>query len=120
MSLSLIHESLARAILIFSLILGIWSLVRALRSLGIDGTTWGIYASGEILFLAQGAIGVLQLLAGARAERGIHILYGIVTALTLPAAYALSRGRDDRRAAWMYAVLGFFLAGIALRAGGTG
>lgn len=120
MGLTLIHTSLARAILIFCLILGTWSLVRALRRQGIDGATWGIFASGEILFLAQGAVGVLQLLAGARPERGIHLLYGVVTALTLPAAYVLSHGRDDRRAAWMYALLGFFLAGIALRARGTG
>ncbi len=120
MSLPLIHAGLARAILVFSLILAGWSLVRALRRQGIDGTTWGIYASGEILFLAQGLIGALQLLAGAEPERGVHLLYGVVTALTLPAAYALSHGRDDRRAAWMYAVLGLFLAGIALRAQGTG
>jgi len=40
--------------------------------------------------------------------------------LTLPAAYALSRGRDDNRAAWTYALLGLFLVGIALRARGTG
>jgi hypothetical protein len=120
MSLTLIHESLARAVLIFSVILAIWSLARALRRLGIDGTTWGIYACGEILFLGQGTVGVLQLLAGARPERGIHILYGAVAVLTLPAAYALSRGRGDRRAAWMYTLLGLFLVGIALRARGTG
>jgi hypothetical protein len=120
LGLLLIHNSLATAVLLFSLIIGGWSLVRAIRRLGVDGNTWGILASGEILFLAQGVVGLLQMLAGERPERGIHILYGVVTALTLPAYYALSRGRDDRRAAWIYALLGFFLAGIALRARGTG
>ena len=120
MTLNQIHAILATATLIFSLIIGGWSLVRALRRQGIDGNTWGILASGEILYLAQGVVGILQLLGGARPERGIHILYGVVTALTLPAAYALSRGRDDNRAAWTYALLGLFLVGIALRARGTG
>lgn len=120
MSLTLVHNSLATAILLFSLIIAGWSLLRALRRLGIDGNTWGVFASGEILFLAQGAVGLLQLLAGDRPARGIHLLYGVVAALTLPAYYALSRGRDDNRAAWIYALLGLFLAGIALRAQGTG
>jgi hypothetical protein len=120
MDLLRIHSGLAAATLVFSAILGGWSLVRAIRRRGIDGSTWGIFASGEILYLAQGLIGVLQLLQGARPERGIHILYGVVAALTLPAAYALTGGRDDNRAAWMYAGLGLFLVGISLRAQVTG
>lgn len=120
MNLTVIHDRLATAILLFSILAGVWALVSALRRRGVDGNLWGILASGELLFLAQGVIGSLQWLSGARPERSVHILYGIVTALTLPAYYAFSRGRDDRRAAWAYAGLCLFVAVISLRAATTG
>ncbi len=120
MTLTLIHDRLATAILLFSLLAGVWALASALRRRGVDGTLWGILASGELLFVAQGLIGAVQWLAGARPERSVHLLYGFVTALSLPAYYAFSRGRDDRRAAWVYAGLCLFLAVISLRAAATG
>lgn len=120
MSLTLIHDGLAGAALLFSAVAALWGLVRAVRKQGMDGSTWGILATGELLLLAQGAVGIALWLGGARPERGIHVLYGVVMGLTLPAYYAISRGRDDNRAAWAYAILWVFLAGIALRARTTG
>ncbi len=120
MTLTVLHARLATAILLFSLLAGGWALFTALRRRGVDGNLWGILATGELLFVAQAVVGSLQWLAGERPERSVHILYGIVTALTLPAYYAFSRGRDDRRAAWAYAGLSLFVAVISLRAAVTG
>ena len=121
MSLPLIHGGLATACLIFSLILAGYSFWRYFRGQGIDSSLWGVLVVGELLYLSQGVLGGLLLAQGLRTARTwIHVLYGIVMVITLPGAYAITRGRDERREAGIYGVLGLFLAGIALRAMTTG
>jgi hypothetical protein len=119
MTLTGIHGRVANAMLLFSVIAAIWGLVLFLRGRKIDGNYWGILATGELLFLAQALLGAILWLQGARPARAIHLLYGIVAVLTLPAVYAFNRGRDDRRAALAYGLILLFLAGISLRAMGT-
>ncbi len=121
MSLPAIHGGLATACLIFSLILAGYSFWRYFRGQGINSAMWGVLVVGEVLYLAQGVLGGLLLAQGLRTARTwIHILYGIVMVITVPGAYALTRGRDSRREAAIYGVLGLFLAGVALRAMTTG
>jgi hypothetical protein len=50
----------------------------------------------------------------------MHILYGVVTGVTLPAYFAISKGRDDRQAVLIYALLCIFLVGISFRSVATG
>lgn len=118
-TLEVIHARLADSLLLFMAIAGLWCLIAALRGHDVSSQTWGILAIGALLALAQAALGLMLYLGGDRPARGIHILYGVVAVLGLPAYYALSHGRDDRRAAWTYAVLCLFLAGISLRAATT-
>jgi uncharacterized protein YybS (DUF2232 family) len=121
MSLPLIHGGLATACLIYSLILAGYSFWRYFRGQGIDSAMWGVLVVGEVLYLSQGVLGGLLLAQGLRTARTwIHILYGIVMVITVPGTYALTRGRDSRREAAIYGVIGLFLAGIALRAMTTG
>jgi uncharacterized membrane protein len=69
------------------------------------------------LFLAQGVVGVILFASGLRAARTlVHALYGIVLVISLPGTYAITRGRDSRREALIYALIGLFLAGVTLRA----
>lgn len=119
MSLTLIHDRLATTMILFNLVAGVWGLALYFRRRGIDGNYWGILATGELLFIVQALLGLTLWLQGARPGRGIHILYGAVAVLTLPAVYAFNRGRDDRRAALGYGLVLLFLAGISLRAIGT-
>jgi hypothetical protein len=51
---------------------------------------------------------------------GIHILYGIVAVISLPAYYAITKGRDDKEVVLTYGLLNLFLAAISLRAAATG
>src|SRR3989304_1213208 len=99
MTVAFLHQRLASAALLFFLVAGIWGLIAYLRRRGVGSEYWGILALRGGLILAQAALGVLLWLEGERPGRGIHILYGIVAALTLPAYYAYSKGQDDRRAA---------------------
>src|SRR3990170_6760497 len=114
MTVAFLHERLASAALLFFLVAGIWGLIAYLRRRGVGSEYWGILAIGEVLILAQAALGVLLWLEGERPGRGIHILYGIVAALTLPAYYAYSKGQDDRRAAVPSGPIFLFFVGFVL------
>jgi hypothetical protein len=117
MTLPQIHGALANACLIFSLIIAGYGLFLYVSKRGIDANFWGVLAAGELLFLAQGVVGLVALASGLRAVRTlVHVLYGIVLVISLPGTYAITRGRDTRREAAIYAVIGLFLAGITLRA----
>jgi hypothetical protein len=121
MTLTMVHASLANTSLLFAVIAGVWGIALRLRHRGIDGNYWGILAVGELLFLGQGLLGAYLWFSGARPGRmGIHILYGVVLIIGLPAYYAITKGRDDENAALAFGVLCLFLAAISLRAAVTG
>jgi len=120
MDLTQIHGALANACLIFSLIIAGYGFVLYFMGRGIDANYWGTVAAGELLFVAQGLVGVLLYASGLRPSRDwVHVLYGLVLLITLPGTYAITRGRDSRREAIIYAIIGLFLAGITLRAMST-
>jgi hypothetical protein len=117
MDLPQIHGALANACLIFSLIIAGYGFLLYFIKKGIDSNFWGTVAAGELLFLTQGVVGALVYASGLLAARTwVHALYGIVLVITLPGAYALTRGRDTRREALIYGTIGLFLAGVTLRA----
>jgi hypothetical protein len=114
-----IHRSLATSLFLFTAIAGVWGLVMYARRSPITGTYWGILAALELLALAQAAVGAVMLVGGAQPARAVHILYGLTSVVALPGVYAYTRGRDDRRATLVYALLCLFLLGVSLRAAGT-
>ncbi len=116
MSLSQIHAQLATSIMLFASLATLWGLVAYIRGRGVEGNFWGILAVGEILFLSQIVLGIILWLDGARPTRGVHLLYGAVTVLAIPAYYTITKGRDDRTATLAYTLICLFLVGIAARA----
>jgi len=120
MDVATLHERLATSLLLFMAIGGAWCLIESLRRRGVSSRMWGILAVGEMLALAQAAIGLVMVLGGDRPARSVHLLYGLTAILTLPAYYFLSRGRDDRTAARIYGALCLFLAFAAYRGMVTG
>jgi heme A synthase len=117
MTLVQVHEALSRACVLFSLIIGLYGLWRFFRKEGVDGNFLSILAAGEVLYVAQGIIGVALFVMGERPARtAVHILYGVLIVIALPATFAYLRGREERREALIYGLVGFFLAGLALRA----
>ena len=120
-TLAVLHSRLVGTILLFFGVLVIWGFVGYLRGQSISGSYKGALAIGELLMLSEFLIGVLLLLGGAQPYRlGIHILYGIVAIIGLPAAFAYTRGRDDRWELLIYVTVCLFLCGIALRGLTTG
>ena len=120
MSLTIIHQRLATTMILFNIIAAVWGLVIYFRDRSITGNYWGILATGELLILAQAVLGFVLWIQGAQPGRGIHLLYGVVAAITLPAIYGFSQGRDDRRMALGYSLILLFLVGIGWRAITTG
>ena len=121
MSLVIIHDRLANTVLLYVVILCLWGFWRVIRRETVNGSYWGSLLIAEILILAQGALGAFLWLIALRPERGgMHILYGIVGFLGIPAVYVFTKGRGGQREMLLYAAILFFDAGIFLRAIATG
>ena len=116
MSLTTIHGNLANAALIYFAILAIWGLVRFARRQGIGSNYWGALVIAELLILAQGSLGAFLWYSGHRPARDIHILYGLVSALTIPAVYVYTKGREERGEVLIYGVVTLVTVGLILRA----
>lgn len=119
MSLADIHARLANTALLYVGLMAIWGFWRLVRRQGVSSNYWGALIIGEILIFVQGALGVYLWIIGERPGRSIHVLYGLVAALTIPAVYSFTKGKQERREMLIYGLALLFLVGILLRAIGT-
>lgn len=124
MSLTILHDRLAVSAAWFVFILGVWALIQRIRSRPLDSNWFGAAVIAEGLIVAQGLIGAYLYfgmgLGVALPRPFMHILYGVVAVVTLPAAwgYFNSLQREDVKALAM-AATSIFLWGILLRASST-
>jgi len=119
--MALLHGRLANTVVMYAILMALWGFWRYFRKQGMDSSYWGAVVIAEVLILIQGAVGVFMRISGILPARGwFHILYGIVAAISLPAVYMFTKGRDERRDMLIYAAIFLFLTGIALRAMATG
>jgi hypothetical protein len=120
MGLSQIHAGLGNTAVLFIAALGLWALVLRLMSRPLDSTWFGAAMIGELLIVAQGAIGgflYLQGLGSALPRPFIHILYGIVAIISLPAAQSYFGNLEDENVKTLaMAATCAFLWGVLLRA----
>lgn len=119
MPLALIHSRLALTAVIYSAVVGLWALFIYFRKRDIDSNFWGALVINELIFVAQAVFGVILIIEGLRPGRTVHYLYGALGLITLPSAFAFTRGRSTFREALIYGVICLFLAGVAIRAIGT-
>jgi heme A synthase len=116
-----LHGRIATTTLLYTLILALWAWWRYFRKEGVSSSYWGALVINEILFLAQGVLGAIMFLSGLRPlAGGMHILYGIVGLVGIPAIFMFTRGNEGRRAMLIYGAGLLFMAGIAIRAMMTG
>jgi hypothetical protein len=107
----IIHDRFANTVWLFLLILGLWSLWRAIRGEGVSGNFLGALVIGQALILIQAALGGLLYLGGHGAnisQPAIHILYAAFSLVFLPFVFLYwLRGDDSNRAQWVltFAVL---------------
>jgi hypothetical protein len=83
----------------------------------VDGSYIGAIVIAELLIVAQGLVGGMMYLGGARAAgSGIHLLYGFTAILSYPALYVYTQGRDTRLEQLLWAVTSLWVWGLQLRA----
>jgi hypothetical protein len=115
MNLNDISNILLNAYILFSVIMGVWSLLMAARSQPISGNFWGAVATITILAALILVVGVIMFLQGLRPPRPlIYVLYMLYLVVILPGLFTMMRGRDDRGAALAFGLLAFFNAFTAL------
>jgi hypothetical protein len=115
-----LHSRLQITVSLVLVALIVWGLICYTRGALSRGYGAGL-AIVELLIVAEGALGLILLGSGAM-PRGLalHIVYGAVAALVLPAVHLLNRGRRGRWEALTFAAACLFLLGIAIRAYQTG
>ena len=120
MTLNLIHSRVADSAVMFLGILAVWALFQRLRSRPLDGNWYGAAIMAEILLLVQFGLGWILYFQGfdaALPRPFMHILYGVVAIISLPAGYAyFSRLEDEKIKALALGLVCLFLWGILLRA----
>ncbi len=120
MGLSQIHAGLANTAVLFIAALGIWALALRVMRRPLDSTWFGAAMIGELLIIGQGLVGSLLYFQGlnvALPRPFMHILYGVVAVICLPAAQSYFGNLEDEHVKTLaMAATCAFLWGILLRA----
>jgi len=120
MALTQLHAGLANTATLFIAAIGVWALVLRFTSRPLPPAWYGAAVVGEVVIVLQALIGgvlYLQGLGAALPRPFMHILYGAVAIVTLPAAYGYFGSiEDEKTKAIAMALVCFFLWGILLRA----
>jgi hypothetical protein len=120
MALTEIHTGLANTAVLFIAALGLWALLLRFTGRPLNSGWFGAALMGEILIVGQALLGgilYLQGLDSALVRPFMHILYGIVAVICLPAAQSYFGNLEDENTKTLaMAATCFFLWGILLRA----
>jgi hypothetical protein len=106
-----IHGILFNMHIFYSLALGIWATVIAAQREPISGNYWGAIMTYALLAGVVLLVGIVMLLSGLQPRSGrvvVYVLYMLWLAIIMPGLFSLMRGRDDRTAAFAFALLAFF------------
>ena len=115
-----LHRIVSLSTVIFLGFLGIWGFVRSVRNNSVDGSYMGALVIGELLLITQALLGLILVIDGARPGRTVHFIYGAFALVALPGLFAYLKGDDTNTSQWYFAIATLFLAGVAVRAIGTG
>ena len=118
--LLLLHTGLFRTGLLITAFIGVWGLVTYFRKQPSSGSFRATLVLTEALFIIQGLVGVLMFANGRRPHDNLHWLYGVLLVIVLPIAMSYVSGRDPRREPLVYGIAALFMAGLTIRAFGTG
>jgi len=108
------HGVIARALLLFAVLLGIWGTYLYFRRAAVTGGFRSSFLILGGLTALQGVAGLVVLAAGHRPTELLHIVYGVFAVLFVPGVYLYAQGGTPRReavflaaAAWIVSVAYF-------------
>ena len=111
-----IHDRLGTTSLLYFLIVSLWGYWRFFRRQGIDSAYWGALAIAEILVVAEAILGGYLWISGYRPGRSLHVLYGALIPIMIPAAYLYTKGRGARAEILVYGTATIITVGLIVRA----
>ena len=114
-----IHEVVARALVIYFAVLGVWGLFLALRHAGFDSAYRGALVIGVLLGVAQALLGLTLVVTGLRPRDDLHYLYGLSVIVALPLVHQYVSNRRWSRVL-AYGLASLFVMGLGIRAFMTG
>ena len=101
-ALAVLHAGLARALILYALVLAVWGSYQFIRHRAVSG---GFRASFLLMFglsLLQGLLGAVSFALGQHPRELLHVVYGIFAAVFLPGVFTyVSSGARDREAAYL-------------------
>jgi hypothetical protein len=119
-----LHGVLSRAIVMFAAVAGFYGLYLYFRKQTVTPSYWGVIVVGNLLTLAQGAIGLLMAFSGAQTREWVHILYGVTAVMWIPIISFINqqfnKGERNARETLIVALVSLFQVGVAIRAIMTG
>jgi hypothetical protein len=117
-----IHRFIGFAIVGLAAILPLWGLIALLVRREPNRWFWGVLAVLQGALVLQLIAGIVLLAMGRRLPSLLHFLYGVVfPAVVLAVGHVIGRGLANEEDTWkVFAVAGFFVFGLTLRALTTG
>jgi heme A synthase len=114
-----IHQLIARALVLYFAVVGIWGVFLGFRKADINSSFRGALVIGVGLGVLQAVIGLALVLTGGRPADNLHFLYGASVIVTLPlvASYLVDKTFSRPLA---FGLASLFIAGLAIRAITTG
>ena len=114
-----LHGAIARAIVLYFALLGLWGLVLAVRRAPLDGSYRGALIIGGALGVVQGIVGLVLFALGLRPRDDLHYLYGLSVIVTLPLVQQYLAGRRVPTTL-VYGLACLFIMGLGIRGITTG
>ena len=115
-----LHRTVANALLLLMLLLGLWGLFTAAINRSPGGGFRATYVLSIGVFALQAAVGGALLIAGLRPRDMLHILYGIAPFLALGYAFSYSARLRPRNESLTLGIAALFTLGLIIRAFTTG
>jgi len=112
-----IHRQLAITGILYMAATAVIGIVFWVRSKEMDSNYRGILIIGWVLGLVIGALGLTMYLAGASPRDPIHIIYGAVTAISIPGmgGWMMQREYSNLIKPRFYAITALFVMGVMIR-----
>lgn len=114
------HELGARALVAFSVILGIWGAYLYFRREALTGGFRSSFLIMAGLTAVQGLAGLAVFITGKHPQELLHVVYGIFAVIFLPGVYIYAQGGTKRREALFLAGAAWIVAIAYLRGFATG
>jgi hypothetical protein len=114
-----LHGLIARAIVLYYALVGVWGVFLAIRKAELPSAYRGALIIGVVMGVIQAAVGLTLLLTVGQPRDDLHYLYGASVILTLPLVASYIADKKLSRVL-AFGLANLFMAGLAIRAITTG